>query len=69
MYSSSIGFTEAFGDWAKQLVGLSGIFIGVGEVLGMAASVILMLINANILNTFRRVSFRHFRIEDHKMGT
>lgn len=34
VYSSSVGFTKQFGDQAKQLVGLSGIFIGVGEVLG-----------------------------------
>lgn len=34
VYSSSIGFTKNFGEIAKQLVGLSGIFIGVGEVLG-----------------------------------
>lgn len=36
VYSSSIGFTNQFGEIAKQLVGLSGIFIGVGEVLGGA---------------------------------
>lgn len=34
VYSSSIGFTMGFGEKAKQLVGLSGICIGVGEVLG-----------------------------------
>lgn len=34
VYSSCIGFTQKFGDQAKQLVGLSGVFIGVGEVLG-----------------------------------
>lgn len=37
VYSSSIGFTLALGDSAKQLVGLSGIFIGVGEVSGGVA--------------------------------
>lgn len=36
VYSSSIGFTLAMGENAKQLVGLSGVFIGVGEVLGGA---------------------------------
>ncbi|XP_031346083.1 UNC93-like protein MFSD11 isoform X1 [Photinus pyralis] len=36
VYSSAIGFTNAFGESAKQLVGLSGIFIGAGEVLGGA---------------------------------
>ncbi|KAK4876681.1 hypothetical protein RN001_009187 [Aquatica leii] len=36
VYSSTIGFTNAFGENAKQLVGLSGIFIGVGEVLSGA---------------------------------
>uniref|UniRef100_U5EXR4 UNC93-like protein MFSD11 n=1 Tax=Corethrella appendiculata TaxID=1370023 RepID=U5EXR4_9DIPT len=34
VYSTSIGFTDKLGVNAKQLVGLSGIFIGVGEVLG-----------------------------------
>ena len=34
VYSSSIGFTKAFED-GKRLVGLSGIFIGVGEIVGM----------------------------------
>lgn len=34
VYSSSVGFTLTFGDNAKQLVGLSGICIGIGEVLG-----------------------------------
>lgn len=33
VYSASIGFTTKFSD-AKQLVGLSGIFIGLGAVLG-----------------------------------
>ncbi len=34
VYGASIGFTQAFGESAKQLVGLNGIFIGVGEVFG-----------------------------------
>lgn len=34
VYSSSIGFTLQLGENAKQLVGLSGILIGLGEVLG-----------------------------------
>lgn len=34
VYSSSIGFTLAIGESAKQLVGLSGICIGIGEVFG-----------------------------------
>ncbi|VVD04557.1 UNC93-like protein MFSD11 isoform X1 [Leptidea sinapis] len=36
VYSPSIGFTLAMGDNVKQLVGLSGVFIGLGEVLGGA---------------------------------
>ncbi|CAH0579109.1 unnamed protein product [Chrysodeixis includens] len=36
VYSPSIGFTLGMGDNAKQLVGLSGVFIGMGEVLGGA---------------------------------
>jgi hypothetical protein len=34
VYSPSIGFTQALGASSKQLVGLSGIFIGIGEVFG-----------------------------------
>ncbi|XP_043280525.1 UNC93-like protein MFSD11 [Venturia canescens] len=34
VYSSSVGFTVAMGDNRKSLVGLSGICIGVGEVVG-----------------------------------
>lgn len=34
VYSPSIGFTSRFGEIAKQLVGLSGICIGFGEVFG-----------------------------------
>ncbi|XP_041978015.1 UNC93-like protein MFSD11 isoform X1 [Aricia agestis] len=36
VYSPSIGFTLSMGDNVKQLVGLSGVFIGLGEVLGGA---------------------------------
>ncbi|XP_076639368.1 UNC93-like protein MFSD11 [Colletes latitarsis] len=36
VYSSSIGFTKAIGTSRKSLVGLSGIFIGIGEVFGGA---------------------------------
>ncbi|XP_066996163.1 UNC93-like protein MFSD11 [Anabrus simplex] len=36
VYGPSVGFTLQMGSNAKQLVGLSGIFIGVGEVLGGA---------------------------------
>lgn len=41
VYSPSIGFTLAIGSNAKQLVGMSGILIGVGEVLGGATFGIL----------------------------
>ncbi|XP_025208873.1 UNC93-like protein MFSD11 isoform X2 [Melanaphis sacchari] len=34
VYSSSIGFTKRMGFNSKQLVGLSGLFIGIGEILG-----------------------------------
>ena len=36
VYSSSIGFTKAMGTPRKSLIGLSGIFIGIGEVVGGA---------------------------------
>ncbi|XP_029176269.1 UNC93-like protein MFSD11 [Nylanderia fulva] len=36
VYSSSVGFTKAMGEDRKSLVGLSGIFIGLGEVVGGA---------------------------------
>ncbi|XP_014481353.1 PREDICTED: UNC93-like protein MFSD11 [Dinoponera quadriceps] len=41
VYSNSIGFTKAMGDQRKRLLGLSGIFIGVGEVVGGAVFGIL----------------------------
>ncbi|RZF37371.1 hypothetical protein LSTR_LSTR009722 [Laodelphax striatellus] len=34
IYSASLGFTLKFGEQAKELVAISGILIGVGEVLG-----------------------------------
>ena len=34
VYSPSIGFTKQLGEVSTQLVGMSGIFIGVGEILG-----------------------------------
>jgi hypothetical protein len=37
VYSPSIGFTLKIGESAKQLVGLSGICIGLGEVFGGVA--------------------------------
>ncbi|XP_033336818.2 UNC93-like protein MFSD11 [Megalopta genalis] len=36
VYSSSIGFTKAIGESRKSLIGLSGIFLGFGEVIGGA---------------------------------
>lgn len=37
VYPTSVGFTKRFGDDAKRLVGLVGIFTGVGEVVGGSA--------------------------------
>ncbi|CAL8142309.1 unnamed protein product [Orchesella dallaii] len=34
VYPTAVGFTQRFGDDAKRLVGLVGIFTGVGEVVG-----------------------------------
>lgn len=42
VYSNSVGFTKAMGEQRKSLVGLSGIFIGIGEVVGGAIFGILM---------------------------
>lgn len=36
VYSSSVGFMKVLGDDRKKLVGLSGIFVGLGEVVGGA---------------------------------
>lgn len=36
VYSNSVGFTKAMGDKRKSFIGLSGIFIGLGEVIGGA---------------------------------
>lgn len=36
VYSSCIGFTKSIGESPKRLVGLSGIFVGIGEVVGGA---------------------------------
>lgn len=41
VYSNSVGFTKAIGKNRKSLVGMSGIFIGVGEVVGGAVFGIL----------------------------
>lgn len=50
VYSSCIGFTMAFEN-SKALVGLSGIFIGLGEVTGIIQMTILQYYNNNT-NTF-----------------
>lgn len=47
VYSPSIGFTQSIGESAKQLVGLSGIFIGIGEVSGGVAFGLLGARTAN----------------------
>ncbi|XP_014680886.1 PREDICTED: UNC93-like protein MFSD11 isoform X2 [Priapulus caudatus] len=36
VYGTSVGHTLQFGESAKQLLGLSGVFIGIGEILGGA---------------------------------
>lgn len=37
IYGTSVGHTSSFGSIAKQLTGLTGVFIGVGEICGGAA--------------------------------
>lgn len=34
VYGTSVGHNQHFGNHAKSLIGLCGIFIGVGEILG-----------------------------------
>ena len=36
VYTTAVGNTKAFGDEAKRLIGLVGIFTGVGEIVGGA---------------------------------
>ena len=36
VYTTSVGNTKAFGNEAKRLIGLVGIFTGVGEIVGGA---------------------------------
>lgn len=38
VYGTCIGAMTQFGDDAKSLIGLSGIFIGLGEILGESKS-------------------------------
>jgi MFS family permease len=37
IYGTSVGHTSSFGSLAKQLTGLSGVFVGIGEICGGAA--------------------------------
>lgn len=37
VYGTSVGHTQLFENMSKELIGLSGVFIGVGEILGGAA--------------------------------
>ena len=59
MYSPSIGFTKQMGENAKQLVGLSGIFIGLGEVIGKCLSFFVMY--KILLSHF--IIFVHFSVQ------
>lgn len=34
IYATSVGHTGSFGNIAKQLTGLTGVFVGVGEIIG-----------------------------------
>ncbi len=40
VYSGAIGFTEAFGEDRTKFVGISGMLMGVGEILGTVLSVL-----------------------------
>lgn len=39
VYGTAVGHTEHFGDVAKGLIGLCGIFIGVGEIVGKSVQI------------------------------
>ncbi|XP_046875302.1 UNC93-like protein MFSD11 [Hypomesus transpacificus] len=45
VYGTCIGAMTTFGDDAKSLIGLSGIFIGIGEILGGSALLFCLLFN------------------------
>lgn len=45
VYGTCLGAMSQFGENAKGLIGLSGILIGVGEILGKSGSVFTLYIN------------------------
>lgn len=57
VYSTCLGFTHRFPD-PKRLVGLSGMFIGVGEILGLW-SISLHLISSPMLTIFMNECFHY----------
>lgn len=43
VYGTCLGAMTQFGEGAKGLIGLSGILIGVGEILGKSVTTIVLL--------------------------
>lgn len=43
VYGTSVGHTLKFGPVSKQLLGLSGVFIGVGEIIGKVYVIVNMI--------------------------
>jgi hypothetical protein len=50
VFITSVGHIGQFGNKAKQLTGLCGVFIGVGEIIGMLhlllSLIVIMIMNA-----------------------
>lgn len=44
VYGTCLGAMTQFGEGAKGLIGLSGILIGVGEILGKSVTTIVLLL-------------------------
>jgi len=60
VYGTSVGRTKSFGVSAKQLTGLCGVFIGVGEIIGLTYFIIWLQVEYNksmLKHTFHRMTF------------
>lgn len=48
VYGTCLGAMTQFGEGAKGLIGLSGILIGVGEILGKSVTTIVLLFSVSM---------------------